>query len=267
MKKAIFIFVSFILLSSCSKSEEITNSDGLVKNSSNYSRFVGTNLDDYHLLHNKALDEFFKDVESDTIFYFGDIESDLKEDRAYTLITKYLKSNVSLDIDETWLDSFFDRAKNINHENNQDFIRVKSSEYYVQLLDVIESETSIESANDKINFLITKLELDNDLRDFDKIALKSALLIGKESFTYWTLNDEKWETLGRSSSYSKPKKNKKAIMQADVEGAVSGAITGAMTGAPFAGAGAGAGALLGAMMGAAWGSAVSGAFQHFGIWD
>lgn len=258
-----------MLFFSCTKADDVETLSTQNKKFSSLemARLGLTDFSDYHLLHNQALDVFFEEIKNNQLFYFGNATPSEKELKAYSINTEYLRNEVSVAVDPKWIDNFFETAKDAEYGNHTDFLRVTNSLYYQDLMAIIDNNNDPLLVDSQINILIATLDNDIQVADWDKIALKSAMKIGNQSFSYWTLEESKWENLGQFSPYAKKPKDKKAIMKADVEGAVSGAIGGAITGAPFAGAGAGAGALLGAMMGAAWGSAVSGAFQHFGLWN
>jgi len=218
------------------------------------------NFDQYYLLHNKALNYLYYDI-----FYHPNKydNSNIGSIRVKGTIKKYLKDNITQNVDTSYLNKFWYNYENYDFKSDKRFKNIVESYYYDRIVFIIKNFKSTVEVSHQINKLIIELENDTFLSDFDKTTLKSASLIANESFEYWTINSGKWVQLGDSFTNLTVKSYEYEIIKSDIDGAIGGAITGAITGAPLGG-GAALGALLGAMLGAPYSSAYYGTRTYFG---
>lgn len=213
-------------------------------------------LDQYFGFHNNALNAIMKDIESNEAKY---VNSNDPTSIAFDFYKNYVKSNFKSTWSNEDVSKFLNEFKSFNYKNNNKFIELTNNSYYKNLLTIIDSETKIEVVQSKIDNLIFALEKDTKITEVDKIALKAAMLIGKESSEFWNKNGKKAALIRTKLSVnSTSSKVTNKYLKADIEGAIGGAITGAFTGGP-------AGAAIGAMLGAPWSSAVSGFFDRY-VW-
>lgn len=271
MKKTILasLFAMMLTFTGCmndlsSESNSQINELTTLSKSSLAKTTVNSTFENYYLLHNPCLASLLNDIEQNHLEYST---SSNPKDKAHTFVVDYLQKNISSEIDREWVAKFYNNFETYDYTQDKHYINVINSNYYSETISIVENNEDPKVVREKLLSLIATLESDESVDEIEKIALKSGMLIGMESFEYWAINQPKWQDIG--NKYFTPNistnKIKNPYAVADIQGAISGAIGGAFTGAPFAGAGAGVGALVGAMIGAPWSSAVAGAWDHFGF--
>ena len=238
MKKLVFGLIAMVVFGSLSYGQEV-------------------NPENYYGFHNKSLNVIMKDIQTNKDKY---LESKEPISLALDFYKNYAESNFKSNWDSKELSIFLENFNKFDYNTNTDFKRLTSNSYYLQLVEITNSDNNIEEVQRQIDDLIQNLEKETTMEKVDKVALKSAMLVGKESFEFWNSVDKERlseiRLIFSPSSSSTNKMNK--YLKSDIEGAISGAICGAFTGGP-------AGAAVGAMLGAPWGSAVSGFMDHF-VW-
>ena len=231
-------------------------------NNANYDKYFQT----MGKFHNESLYAIMKDINKNSNKYARiadpstealEFYKDYSIDYMHTIEPLWDDQEINnfLDNFSTLYDDSIPEPRIVN-----EFDRITNTQYYLDLIDIVDTNSEKSIIDAKIDILISQLENDSTINEIDKITLKSTMLIAKSSFEFWM--NETSNTAKIRNKYSSKNSNsriyiKNKYLKADIEGAVSGAITGAITGPQ--------GAAIGAMLGAPWGSAVSGFFDKY-IW-
>lgn len=240
-------------------SDSIAKQENISKINSNSGAFARYSSSDIGAMHNNSLYALMEDIENNESDY---TQANQPSSVAFEFYKNYVFSNTETEWSNEQISAFLDDFKTFSYVNDTDFIRLTNTQYYQDLLTIIDSDGTIENVQNDIDSLLNDLNNDNEINENDKIALKSAMLVGKSSYEFWNTDVERWQSIrakfvSNTNAASKIKvKNK--YLKADIEGAIGGAITGAITGPQ--------GAAIGAMLGAPWASGISGFFNQY-IWD
>ena len=231
---------------SCSKREMSTNNAN--EANANYQmQTASINEESFIALHNQSLASFISDVEQNSDFYKNSPEP---TEEMFDYIENYMQVNMNHpDTDANWITNFYAnfRTFNANLNSQSEFVNLSQTHYYNRVMEVLDNDLSYTEVNVALEYLRDSLNSDPLIDENDRLIIEQGILIGKESYEYWSTNDYVWSSL-ESSMNKTTGKDRGKMAQADVEGAITGALTGAATSGPaFV-----VGALAGATLGAAW---------------
>jgi hypothetical protein len=205
---------------------------------------VESNLDIPGTVHNKSLSIAFEDLNKIDISSYSESEI-LEVSKASIINNLYDFTSGVLSKEE--ITNFISSCENNSLEKNTTPQTNLIIQYSNEFKNVIDSLSTIEEYNTKINEIVNIASLEQDIETETLNTIIAIASVAKNSNEYWYNNSNDWYNLLNFEKKPKPGFEDR-IIEADIEGAVQGGLTGLVGGW----VGGAIGALLGSPVASAW---------------